>query len=172
MIKFRSLMQAIHHSVNSASKSVEKSSANYISNFFYKVEDGRPVSESLSSSGDFDFNAEYHPKTVTINFPSNTSDGVKNVEAEVPLIAITPISAPKVEHVKFTADLEVSIDDKGDLAVSFPDNKSSKGKIFDNRKEKTHNVNIEICINGGEPPEGLQKIIEGYERALRAQIPG
>ena len=31
---------------------------------------------------------------------------------------------------------------------------------------------LEIVIKGSSPPEGWKRVVEGYDRALRAQIPG
>ena len=72
--------------------------------------------------------------------------------------------------MKFSADLEVTTDESDELYVAFraPQITGGENTIT---KDST-NTRIEISLVGHEPPEGLRKIIEGYEKALRAQIPG
>ena len=55
------------------------------------------------------------------------------------------------------------IDDN--LSISFP----SKTKT---NEENKHLATLEVNIDKATTPEGLKKLIEGYDRALRAQIPG
>ena len=114
--------------------------------------------------------ATYRPKMVAMAFPSQGPDGVDSTIVNVPLITLCPISSPRIKDVKFSADLEVTADNTEDLFVAFRAPQVSGG---DNTVTKdTTNTHIEICLVGHEPPEGLQKVIEGYEKALRAQIPG
>lgn len=171
MIKFESLMQAIQQSINSAARSVEANGVRYVNKFFVEVdENGEPIKDK-EPSREFGFGATYKPKMVEMAFPSRTPDGMEMVTAEVPLLVLSPLNTPKVEEVKFTADLEVSTNEKNELLVSF-DTKKRKGFFSSSDSEKDGNAHLEITIKAGESPEGLKRIIEGYERALRAQIPG
>ena len=116
-------------------------------------------------------NVTHRPKMVAMAFPNQTPSGVESVVVNVPLITLSPISTPRVKEVKITADLEVTTDENDDLHVAFPG--PQKKGVFNSKEQKhTTNTHIEISLEGTEPPEGLQKVIEGYERALRAQIPG
>ncbi len=166
MIEFQSLMRAIHKSVKDAAKSVEGETIDFIKRFF--------VEEERDDPNDPD-NTEpvLRPKTCAMEFPSRTADGIETVTAEIPLLALSPISAPKITEVKFSTELEVTTGKDDKLLVSFPDPNKKKG-LLGNKGEKldSSNTRIEITLTGSEPPEGLKRLIEGYERALRAQIPG
>lgn len=164
MIEFRALIHAIHKSVRDAAKAVEGETNDFIDRFFERDHAAKHINPDSNEP-------VLKPKTCTVEFPSRTPDGLEVVQAQVPLITLTPISAPKIEEVKFTTDLEITVDDNDKLLVAFP---GPKKPSFFSRDEirETSNARIEITLTGGEPPEGLKKLIEGYERALRAQIPG
>ena len=190
MINFEALVKAIHKSINDAAKSVEADGVRHLNKFFYEVDEkgeaiengqvtkpeedddkkdqadnNKPAQQFLVR--DFESGKKYRPKTVLMEFPSRTANGIETVEVEVPLIVLSTISTPKVSHAKFTADLEVSTDEDGNLKVGFVEN---KGGFF--KSKENANTHIEVTIEAAESPEGLQKVISGYERALRAQIPG
>jgi len=54
--------------------------------------------------------------------------------------------------------------------VSFSNDEKSSS-LFGN-KSKTSTAKLEIVLKPGETTEGMKDIIEGYEKVLRAQIPG
>lgn len=109
-------------------------------------------------------------RTVTLQYPDLTSTGAIMRNVEVPLIALIPVQMTKVAEVKFKTNLELSIDGQ-DLKVAFPSGSSQKayGDAID--KPEIQTASIEITLTPQESSEGLKKMIEGYERALRSQIP-
>ena len=106
-------------------------------------------------------------KTVALQFPDQTVDGVIMRNVHVPLISLVPISMAQVSEVKFKANLEIQIEDD-ELLVSFiPSGTASEGKDISERGGSY----IEITITPQETPEGLKKLIKGYDSMLRSQIP-
>jgi hypothetical protein len=199
MIRFQALMHAVQQSIHSAAQAVESAGFKHIDKFFDKVvnedmQERREKSKELNeamNSGDTtradsllkeinalpeegvkgsEEDATYRPKMVAMAFPSQGENGVDSTIVNVPLITLCPISSPRIQSVNFSADLEVTADDTDELYVAFRAPQVSGGK--DTITKDTTNTRIEISLVGHEPPEGLQKIIEGYEKALRAQIPG
>jgi len=199
MIRFQALMHAVQQSIHSAAQAVESAGFKHIDKFFDEVIDENSAERQAKSkklndahealnNGDADKanallkevnetpenesdeNIIYRPKMVAMAFPSQGDDGVDSTIVNVPLITLCPISSPRIKDVKFTADMEVTADDSDELFVAFrpPQVTGGENSIV---KDST-NTRIEISLVGHEPPEGLQKIIEGYEKALRAQIPG
>ena len=199
MIRFQALMHAIQKSIHSAAEAVESAGDKHLEKFFDKIvnEDSQekqdkskelkdainkgdsnkintllkeikelPYDDSLVTEGD----AIYRPKMVAMAFPSQSADGVDSTIVNVPLITLSPISSPRIKDVKFTADLEVTADESDELHVAFRSPQVTGGE--NTITKDATNTRIEISLVGHEPPEGLQKIIEGYEKALRAQIPG
>ena len=198
MIRFQALMEAIQKSIHSAAEAVESAGDKHLAKFFDKIvnEDSQekqdkskelseainngdhvkadallkeinelPSNDEMATEGD----AIYRPKMVAMAFPSQGADGVDSTIVNVPKITLSPISSPRIKDVKFTADLEVTAE-KDELYVAFRPPQVSGGENTIT-KDPT-NTRIEISLVGHEPPEGLQKVIEGYEKALRAQIPG
>jgi len=97
------------------------------------------------------------PKTVTVQYP-------------------VPVSMTKISKVKLKTRLELSLD-KNDLIVGFPSKKLAKDKrnkknIKEENRYESTTSSIEITLRPSMSPDGLKKLIEGYEKALRAQIPG
>jgi len=199
MIRFQALMHAVQQSIHSAAQAVESAGFKHIDKFFDEVIDEnskehQEKSKKLSdaheaiNSGDVDKanelltelneapenssqdNVIYRPKMVAMAFPSQSDDGVDSTIVNVPLITLCPISSPRIKDVKFTAEMEVTTDDTDELFVAFRPPQVTGGR--DGVTKDSTNTRIEISLVGHEPPEGLQKIIEGYEKALRAQIPG
>lgn len=119
------------------------------------------------------------PKLVSIDYPMMTSAGPAVQTVHVPLITLAPYVATQISKLTFKADLEVQATSEGKLRVSFPPlSNASSSDVVDGAGEeastgrKRTNASIEIVIEGTPASDGLRKIIEGYERALRAQIPG
>ena len=164
-------MEAIQQSINSAARSVEANGVRYVNKFFVEVDDEGKQKPRVDGST-FNLDSTYRPKMVDMEFPSRTPDGIETVTVKVPLLTLSPLNTPKVEQVKFIADLEVSTNDKDELLVAFPQVKKTSFFSSNTHHANSSNAHLEITISAGEAPEGLQKIIEGYERALRAQIPG
>lgn len=166
MIEFQALMRAIHKSVKDAAKSVEGETIDFIKRFFDEEERDDPRDPHNTEP-------VLRPKTCAMEFPSRTADGIENVTAEIPILALCPISSPRITEVKFSTELEVTTSKDDKLMVSFPDPNKKRSLIGGNKDNSdSANTKIEITLTGSEPPEGLKRLIEGYERTLRAQIPG
>ena len=202
MIRFQALIHAIQESIHSAAEAIESAGDKHLNKFFDKIvnehyqekmaeikeakkdgDDERvrelkkemqnlPTGDDESTEGVF----IYRPKMVAMAFPSQGSDGVESTIVNVPKITLSPISSPRIKDVKFSANLEVTTEENDgkegneELKVAFRPPQVTGGENMVT-KDST-NTHIEINLVGHEPPEGLQKIIEGYEQALRAQIPG
>lgn len=112
------------------------------------------------------------PQSVCIIYPRQTSTGVEEIAIHVPLITLVPLSMSQIEQVKVKADFEIHMAD-GELQLNFPTGTEKKGGVLSrkSRKRKTTTGNLEITITPHPVSEGLKIVVEGYERALRAQIP-
>lgn len=113
---------------------------------------------------------EIRPKTVILNYPTNTSDGSLIMkEVHVPLITLIPLQFSKVDELKLQAELELGLADD-EVHVSF-------GKIAGNGKDDSGETtkrsigNIEITLKPMEVSDGMEQIIEAYEKILKSQLP-
>lgn len=107
-------------------------------------------------------------KSVIIEYPHQTKDGVKYEQVHVPLITLVPLSMSQIKEAKLTTEFELQLVDN-EVQLNFDPGKS-KGKKFGKKPESTFG-RLEITISPQESSEGLKRIVEGYERALKAQIP-
>ncbi len=122
----------------------------------------------------------YVPKRVVIQYPHIGPGGkptVKNVQ--VPLLTLVPMGVPEVTEVRLRAELEMSAEESGRINVSFPAatarerTAGTEGEVDVAATRPRGNVaSIDITVSGRRSADGLLKIVEGYEKALRGQIPG
>lgn len=114
------------------------------------------------------------PKMVAIAYPKESFDGPESHIVYVPLIALTPMSTASLSNLTFKTDLELSQSNSGELLIAFPvaDHESIKQTNNNDEQSRAAHASLEISLDASATPQGLKKLIEGYERSLRAQIPG
>lgn len=156
MIKFKKLVEAITNAAEIANARLANSEDQVINDFFNKNEE----------------TGEFTAKTVPINYPVMNPDGkTDKIKIDVPLITIVPISAATIEELKFTTNLDMAIE-KDELLVSFSKQSFIEKGLGINKHKKQASALLELVIKPQDQTEGLSKLIEGYEKSLRAQIPG
>lgn len=113
------------------------------------------------------------PKTVVVQYPRETSTGMVVHDVHVPLITLVPISSLRIERLHLMSRLEVVLDKDDEIQVSFqPYSPESAEDSAGLNWRRRGSATLEIELTPATLPEGLKSLIEGYERALRAQIPG
>jgi hypothetical protein len=118
------------------------------------------------------------PRMVLMQFPNDTPDGPVIHTVHVPLISLVPLPQHQISELKFTTLLDLSIvQDK--VVVGFP----SAGLVGDvggnaetgfgdgKNASPKGTSRVEVTITATATPKGFVQVIEGYNRALRAQIP-
>lgn len=104
------------------------------------------------------------PKSVVVEYPNHTDKGIELIDVHVPLITLVPLSMSQVEKATIKANFDMQVVDD-ELQLSF----SNKG---DRRRSKWTRGTLEITIAPHETSDGLKQLVEGYEKALKSQIPG
>lgn len=174
MIEFKALMLAIHKGVQDATQALEQMElSSNLDEYFEVIDENNQVVEGAKPS-QYNWDKANHvckPKMVPMEFPTRTPDGIEKVIANVPMITLAPINTSRIQEVTVTTHLDVLSNSDDTLSVAFKSNKKRAG-LFGGTDEDSANTSIEIKLTGRETPEGLKQIIEGYERALRAQLPG
>ena len=163
MIRLESLVGAIQQAVTSANQGLQDQSGQFLQRFF--TETGEEHSDNAGKS-------VLRPNYVTMEYPRETSKGIETLLVDVPLISLVPVVSSRIKEVTFRSALEVSHDVDGGLNISFPSGKKKSTGLFGKEAPETHVAELEIKLTGDETPDGLQRLIEGYNRVLRAQIPG
>lgn len=158
-----SLNDALQASQNISNKqgNVTKEDLQNVSDVFQKAKDalsGNSSKESAIAPGTLS------PKTVVVEYPRETENGMESVEIHVPLLTLTPISMSQIEKAVLTADFDLEIVND-EVQLNFTDSKTRKGK------NNVTRGSLEITITPQENSDGLKQLIQGYEKALKSQIP-
>ncbi|GCC51439.1 DUF2589 domain-containing protein [Chryseotalea sanaruensis] len=104
-------------------------------------------------------------KTVALQFPEQSSNGITMRNAHVPLISLVPVTMAQVSEVKFKTPLELQVEND-ELIISF------SPTVSESKIENQHTVaSIEITITPQASAAGLKALIKGYDNLLRSQIP-
>lgn len=173
MIDLESLVSAVQTSVHAANQSLQQRNQSVIGDFFdqRQVPDDRHVDSGESESGEPPTRTVYQPKLVTMLYPQETAKGIETTPVEVPLLTLVPITSSRIKELRFKTHLEVSLNDRNEMEIAFP-SRDSGGLFKSDKGTKTHIAELEIVLGDDSSPSGLKMMVEGYERALRAQIPG
>jgi hypothetical protein len=105
------------------------------------------------------------PKSVVVEYPHQTANGIEFIEVHVPLITLVPLSMSQIQKATVTANFEMEIVND-ELQLNFTNKSKGMG-----RKSKKTWGKLEITITPQESSDGLKQLVEGYEQALKSQIP-
>ncbi len=192
MITFENLIIAFHEAVLSANDTLKQKNTFILDEFFEQSDTPLCIKDVLSkikscnnedeknrlieylheqadqeTSGMFNSDSKLKPKMVTIQYPGETEDGHITHDVHVPLISLVPVNQTGIEEVNITSELELALKND-ELMVSFPKRRDHDSEYCGDK----HITKIEIKLTPTTESEGLKKIIEGYDKVLRAQIPG
>ena len=163
MISFRDFVNAIHDAIVSANKSLIEENLELLNEFFV-----RSTRENDPDDPDDDEEV-LKAKSVVVEYPGPKGEPV---EVNVPLITLAPITTNKIDKVKVTADFQMRVIDNK-LQLDFPrkGGEAVKDPLFGKKRMCTSFGRLEITLKPQEIPDGLDNLIEGYEKALKSQIP-
>ena len=152
MIKLKTFIDAVHDAIVAANDTLTDSSVGIIAKFFkHSGPDG--TGETLV------------PESIVVKYPHITEKGIEEVDVNVPLLTLAPLTCPTIDKVEFSTKFEMEIIDD-ELTLNFSkDNKDTKDST------SNRSGSLKILISPQEVPEGLKTLIEGYERVLKSQIP-
>ena len=183
MIALDEFVAAIQTATIEAADQVRRRNLELLADYFERPEDlarwpERARSSHRASGGEGDPPTDEGdelpplvPKMVTMEFPRETKDGPISHTVHVPLIALVPHQGLMISELRASFKLEVMFDEeKGPLIRVSPKSKRITDREIDDLEEEV--ATIEIVITDEGPPKGLAEVIFGYERALRAEIPG
>jgi uncharacterized membrane protein YfhO len=108
----------------------------------------------------------FRAKSVSVQFPEHTEDGITMRHVDVPLITLIPVSMIQLSEVRFKTELEILQEDN-DLHISFPVSGIEKNSTTSHPATST----IEIIVKPAELTDGLRVMVNGLNKALRGQIP-
>lgn len=118
------------------------------------------------------------PKLVAFQFPVDTPDGPGVHTAYVPVASLMGTQNFEITEFKLNLKVALAHSGKSSLKLGFPGEtgrgqaraQSDKGEGEANPEIEMGS--IEVVIKSTKPPRGYYELIRGYDRALRADIPG
>jgi len=165
MLKFSDFVTVIQKAVGQASQAVSQHNIALFTTYF-KSKNGNDLNNQSLDIKDDDV---LTPKTVSLEYNRDTSNGPVPHKVQVPLISLAPISYMQPSQIEFEIDLEC-LEKDGEMMVSFP---AVKRNLLGQEKvsDSTPNAKMTLRIDVTTRPPGVAAIIEGYDKNLRAQIP-
>lgn len=154
MIKVSSLVSAMQQAAQEASGAVAAEQLKLLGRFFTGVSEAGP--------GDGD---QLAPVMVRMGFPRETADGPEQHDVYVPLVSLVPLSALQLSEMEVEMRLD-TVEQDEEMMVGF-----SRPGPEGAADMAPSNMTVRMKFGAAGQPEGMQLIIDGYSRALRAQIP-
>jgi len=111
------------------------------------------------------------PRMVTMQYPQQTADGLRMVDINVPLVTLVPVTQSRIDSLTLRTTLNLSVDGDDKLRVGFSPTPAAAEGDQAVRLPPMGTATLEITVRPDEGSAGLKRLIEGYERVLRAQIP-
>ena len=170
MIPLQSLVEAVQAAVTEAADQVRLKNIAILRDYFVPAE---PSDAGLPEG-------PLVPRMIQMEFPRVTEHGPTVHTVQVPLISIAPPESLYLAEFRVRMSVEFDLD--GDKAAGLrvaparPQRPKTAPDVESDAKTSPEPVRefaeIEILIKHGDEPGGLTDIIRGYDRALRAEIPG
>lgn len=127
---------------------------------------GRVHSQHLELMDEF-FDEENKPIMIQMNIPTLTNEGTIYQSLKVPKLTLVPLTSMKVKEVNldFKVNLSQIINEPDQEANNIPprSQKSNRSKIGESDDNL---VNVQIRLEGCEPPEGILKINDYFLKQL------
>ena len=183
MIRFTDLVNGIQSAITGAVRGVEGQQLEALFEFFhtgseeqergnnarYENQEMRYEKVSVSQGGDGDTRF-LSPKLVEMRFARETAEGPQSHSVFVPLISLVPMNELQIESLELEMDVEL-VNHEDEMLVNFPQTRRN----FLNRENAGQaakaNAKIKLHVTAGPRPPGVDIVMQGYERALKAQIP-
>jgi hypothetical protein len=163
MLKVTDLIAALQQAAQQAAGAVAAEQVKLLSRFFQGG-----ITDAALSGGE-----SLTPVMVKMAFPRVTADGPAQHDVYVPLISLAPLSSLHLSEMDIEIALNV-IDQGDDLLVGA----APRGPVLGEAEgsptsasSRPGNLTIRMKFTATGQPEGTRLIIDGFARALRAQIP-
>lgn len=184
MISFQSFVEAINDAVQSANDALLSRHEELLHTYFEPASPAPQAGKGaakLSTSAAAQTRGALRARSVRLEYPVQTDQGIELTEVDVPLLTLVPLSFPQIETVKFTAQFkldmqgdEVAIDLSRGGAKPKLKAKGAAAATADAAEPETESGGtgqIEITLTPNQGTEGVRRIVEQYTKAVKAQMP-
>lgn len=169
MLNLDDLVIAIQKSADAAAESIMHKNIELIKNYFYEVPKSSLAGNVANNfPDDMTGSSVLRPKVAVMEYPHQGAGGASTHSVLVPLISLAPMAQLQISDMEINFDMHISELD-GKAVVQFPTKK--KFSVFGANNPKETNAHIKIKLSNFASPDGVKMVVEGYDKALRAQIP-
>lgn len=178
MKELRKLIREIQNAVIFAADDVVKKSMNVVDTYF------DPIKPGSGGEDDGSYLGNYTPKMVSFEYPvmkPKNHGGSETHRVFVPLISIAPPATYYIDEVKVRLHIEMQIGEDGEenFVLIAPTSASgtrlmaggSGGADAPPQPIEMPSF-VEVVVRRGERAVGITHVVDGYDRALRPEIPG
>lgn len=169
MRELRHLIEEIQNAVVRASDAVIEKNLEVITKYF------EPVAPGPDGGGEGEpFLGNFTPKLVAFEYPvmkPRHTPGPDTHRVFVPLVSLAPPASYYIDEVKLKLEIELHVDHEGTERFVFVAPRPRSGADTTEEGGQDTRSCLEIIIRRGERPMAVTQLIEGYDRAVRAEIP-
>ena len=165
MIKYSDLVTALQSAAGQAAHAVSQENLQSLRSYFHPI-----VPDGIDPIAPYPLDFEQlTPRTVSMMLPKITDQGPQEHEIHVPLMLLAPISNVQLTEMEVEMDLEV-LEQDGELVIGFP-RQSTTGTGDKTVNRPVPNTKVKLKVSPEQKSGGLPTLYEGYDKALRAQLP-
>lgn len=170
MIKLDDFLKTIQASADSIVQTIMDKNLALLGHYFEEAPLEEGASENEKGIKTAIGSLPLQPKMVALKYPRQTADGPVDHLVYVPLIALSPMSQLQMDSLEF--NMEIDIHQEGnDIQISFP--LKEKAGFFKKApdKKRTTTAEVKLTVKGFDQPQGLSIVLDGYNKAIKAQMP-
>lgn len=174
-MNFSSLISAIENAVIKASQSVERQNIHRLLRYFdYANPENKDLPIDLSIVSNTDLDKKLIPKMVTVQFPQEKMVNGKLVatthDVYLPLISLVSHTDIQMDKIEVSTKVDLSAVE-GEFAENGTESQMDRLKVMLAPHDSNNVTEVHMTFTSAELPDGLRKVIKGYDKAISNQLP-
>ncbi len=174
-LNFTALISTIENAVIKASQSVERQNIHRLLRYFeYANPENKDMPIDWSIASNMDLDKKLVPKMVTVQFPQekkvNGKMEASTHDVYLPLISLVSHTDIKMEKIEVSTKVDLSAveDLKSENGIDDP---SHRLDVRLTPHDSDNVTEVHMTFTNAEVPDGLRKVIDGYDKAISNQLP-
>ncbi|WP_430886214.1 DUF2589 domain-containing protein [Fusibacter sp. JL216-2] len=170
-----SLISAIENAVIKASQSVEQQNIHRLLRYFeYANPENKDVPIDAGIASNMDLDKKLVPKMIRVQFPQekmiNGKLEASTHDVHLPLISLVSHTDVKMEKIEVKTKIDISAEEIEEDRNGV-DSQLHKLGVQLTPHDSNNVTEVHMTFTNAGVPEGLQKVIQGYDKAISNQLP-